>query len=405
MHNFVFHNPTKVLFGQGTVEAIGPETRAWGRRALLVYGRASLKRHGLHQRILDSLQAAGLEVAEHGDVRANPLLTHARQGIDKARAHQAEVIVAAGGGSVIDTAKAIAAGVPVAHDLWKFFTGKKSLKAALPVTTVLTLAGSGSEMNSGMVLTNEATGEKFGFGHRLLHPKASILDPQTTCTVPPDHTAFGAIDAISHLLEFYLTAADPDTPVQDRLMEGLIENSMAACNRCLCDPLDYHGRANLMWTSSLALSGLTAAGLGRVGFPMHLIEHSLSALYDVPHGAGMAVILLGWLRAQQTALAQRIAGLGRQLFDLNEPDPQLAAAQTIVRLANWLASVQAPLTLDDLGIPAADIPRIAGNTRGLARVWRLADSTPERVAAILCRCLARPDADNGNLPGEWRHSP
>jgi len=388
MHNFVFHNPTKILFGQGTIEAIGPETRVWGRRALLVYGRASLKQSGLYERILASLQTAGLEVVEHGGVRANPLVAHARQGIDKARAQHVEVIVAAGGGSVIDTAKAIAAGVPVEHDLWKFFTGKKSLKAALPVTTVLTLAGSGSEMNSGMVLTNEATREKFGFGHRLLHPKTSILDPQATCTVPSDHTAFGAIDAISHLLEFYLTTADPDTPVQDRLIEGLIENSMAACGRCLRDPFDYHGRANLMWTACLALNGLTAAGLGRVGFPMHLIEHSLSALYDVPHGAGMAVVLLGWLRDRQTALSQRIAGLGRRLFALDEADPQLAAEQTIVRFADWLASVNAPLSLNDLGIPAADIARIADNTRGLARVWRLADPTPERITAILRRCLA-----------------
>ena len=388
MHNFVFHNPTKILFGQGTIKTIGPETRAWGKRALLVYGRSSLKQSGLYEQILASLRTAGLEVAEHGDVRANPLVAHARQGIDTARTQHVEVIVAAGGGSVIDTAKAIAAGVPAEHDVWKFFTGKKSLKTVLPVTTVLTLAGSGSEMNSGMVLTNEATGEKFGFGHRLLHPKTSILDPQTTCTVPPDQTAFGAIDAISHLLEFYLTTADPDTSVQDRLMEGLIENSMAACDRCLHDPLDYHGRANLMWTACLALNGLTAAGLGRVGFPMHLIEHSLSALYDVPHGAGMAVILLGWLRAQQTALGKRIASLGRRLFALGEADPQLATEQTIARIADWLASVNAPLTLNDLGIPAADIPRIADNTRGLARVWRLADSTPERVAAILRHCLA-----------------
>ncbi|WP_028318163.1 iron-containing alcohol dehydrogenase [Desulfobulbus elongatus] len=387
MHNFVFHNPAKILFGQGTIEAIGPETRAWGRRALLVYGRSSLKESGLYDRILASLHAAGLEVVEHGGVRANPLLSHARQGIRLARARQAEVIVAAGGGSVIDTAKAIAAGTPVEHDVWKFFTGKKSIKTALPVTTVLTLAASGSEMNSGMVLTNDDTREKFGFGHRLLHPRTSILDPQATCTVPPDQTVFGAVDAISHVLEFYLTASDTDTPVQDRLMEGLIENAMVACERCLRDPCDYHGRANLMWTATLALNGLTAAGLGRVGFPMHLIEHSLSALYDVPHGAGMAVILPGWLRAYRTTLAHRIAGLGGRLFRLAESEPLAAADQTIARFAKWLADVKAPLTLDDLGIPAAAIPAIAANTRGLARTWRLADCTPERVAAILRHCL------------------
>lgn len=387
MHNFVFHNPTKILFGRGTVDAIGPETRAWGQRGLLVYGQGSLKRSGLYDRIVVSLQAAGVEVIEHGGVRSNPLLSHVREGVQLAKAHAVDVVVAAGGGSVVDTAKAIAAGTLAAHDVWKFFTGKKGVQGALPVTTVLTLAASGSEMNSGMVVTNETTGEKFGFGHRLLHPKTSILDPEATFTVPPAHTVYGAVDTISHALEFYMTATDPDSPVQDRLMEGLIENAMVACGRCLRDPHDYNGRANLMWTATLALNGLTAAGLGRVGFPMHLIEHSLSALYDVPHGAGLAVVLLGWLRAHQALLAERIAGLGERIFRVSGQGPTETAAQTIARLHDWLRCVGAPLTLGDLAVPTDDIPRIADNTKGLARIWRLRDYPPERVAAILRLCV------------------
>jgi len=387
MHNFVFHNPTKILFGRDTVNAIGSETRAWGRRALLVYGQTSLKRSGLHARIVNSLREAGLELIEFGGTCSNPLLSHVREGIALAKTHGSEVIVAAGGGSVIDTAKAIGAGAVVEHDVWKFFTGKRGIKATLPVTTVLTLAASGSEMNAGMVLTNDATREKFGFGHRLLFPKTSILDPETTFTVPVDYTVYGAVDAISHVLEFYLTASDPDSPVQDRLMEGLIDNAMTACLRCMDDPCDYNGRANLMWTATLALNGLTAAGLGRVGFPMHLIEHSLSALYNVPHGAGLAVVMLGWLRAHHDLHARRIAELGRRLFRL--PDGEQAAsiaAQTTLCLQGWLHRVRAPTTLADLGIPARDIPRIADNTRGLARIWRLRDYPPERVAAILHLC-------------------
>lgn len=142
-----------------------------------------------------------------------------------------------------------------------------------------------------------------------------------------------------------------------------------------------------MWTATLALNGLTAAGLGRVGFPMHLIEHSLSALYDVPHGAGLAVVLLGWLRAHQTLCTERIAGLGERIFRLAGHSPTAIAAQTIARLHTWLHSVGAPLTLGDLAIPAGDIPRIADNTRGLTRIWRLRDYSPERVAAILRLCL------------------
>jgi hypothetical protein len=387
MHNFVYHNPTKILFGQGTIEKIGPETRAWGQRALLVYGQSSLKRNGLYERIALSLHEAGVDLVEHSGVRSNPLLSHVRQGIRLAKAQKVSVIIAAGGGSVIDTAKAIAAGVPVEHDVWKFFTGKKGIKTVLPVVTVLTLAASGSEMNSGMVLTNDDTHEKFGFGHRLFHPKTSILDPEATFTVPPNYTVFGAVDAISHVLEFYMTATDPDSPVQDRLMEGLIENSMRACERCLRDPHDYNGRANLMWTAALALSGLTAVGLGRVGFPMHLIEHSLSALHDVPHGAGLAVVMLGWLRAHREMYAERIASLGKRIFCLPEKEPLAAASQTITRLHAWLQSVEAPLTLSDLGIPADEISRIAENTQGLARIWRLRDYTPERIDSILRQCL------------------
>jgi len=388
MHNFVFHNPTKILFGRNTIDAIGLETRAWGQRGLLVYGRHSIKDNGLYAQVTAGLHAAGLEMAELGGVRSNPLLSQVREGIRLAKAHRAEVIIAVGGGSVIDTAKAIGAGAVVEHDVWKFFTGKKGIKQTLPVTTVLTLAASGSEMNSGMVITNDATLEKFGFGHRLLYPKVSILDPEATFTVPPDYTAYGAIDAISHVLECYLTTADPDTPVQDRLMEGLIENAMTACDRCLLDPHDYNGRANLLWTATLALNGLTAAGLGRVGFPMHLIEHSLSALYDVSHGAGLAVVILGWLQHHADTSAPRIADLGKRIFpSLGIIPADQGAEQTIDGMRRWFCRIKAPVTLHDLGIPASDIPRIAENTKGLARLWRLHDYTPELVAKVLQRCL------------------
>ncbi len=387
MHNFVWHNPTKVLFGRDTLPKIGAETTVWGKKVLLVSGQASLKRSGLHAQIIHSLHAAGLEIIEHDGVRSNPLLSHAREGVAKAKAHQIEVIVAAGGGSVLDTAKAIGAGAVVEHDVWKFFTGKKGIKGTLPVLTLPTLAASGSEMNSGMVLTNEQTQEKFGFGHRLLFPKVSILDPQTTCTVPPNYTAFGAVDALSHVLEFYLTTTETETSVQDRLMEGLMENAMAACTRCLTDPHDYSARADLMWVAALALSGLSAAGLGRVGFPMHLIEHSLSALYDIPHGAGLAVIMLGWLRAHVDSHARRIAQLGQRVFGLGlSASSEQTALQTITALHHWLGSVAAPTTLTELHIPHTDIPRIADNSQGLARIWRLAEYSPHRVAAILHLC-------------------
>ena len=389
MQNFVFHNPTKIIFGRNTVPALGSETAEHSNNVLLLYGQKSIKNNGLYEQATSSLLDAGVSFIEHGGVQSNPLLGHVREGIQKVKQHDLQAVVAIGGGSVIDSAKAIAAGSVVAHDVWKFFMGKKSIKAALPVIAVLTLAASGSEMNSGMVLTNEKTNEKFGFGHRLLYPETSILDPELTYTVPPDYTAYGAIDAISHVLEFYMTTQDPDTPVQDRLMEGIIINSMESCERCLASPLDYNGRANLMWTATLALNGLTAAGLGRVGFPMHMIEHSLSALYNVAHGAGLSVIIPAWLEWISQEKAARIAMLGRHIFADTITDTQTdteAARETISRLRNWFSQVNSPVTLDELTIPAADIPRIAKNSMGLAKFWRLTEYSQQKVEEILQLC-------------------
>ncbi|XOF34695.1 MAG: iron-containing alcohol dehydrogenase [Candidatus Electrothrix sp. YB6] len=392
MQNFVFHNPTKIIFGRNTVPSAGPETAELGRKALLVYGRSSIRESGLYDQVLDALSNAGVSVVEHGGTRSNPVLEHVRAGIAKAKKEQVEVVVAVGGGSVIDTAKAIAAGSVVEHDVWKFFTGKKSVKAALPVLTVLTLAAAGSEMNSGMVITNQDSQEKFGFGHRLLYPKTSILDPELTYTVPPNYTAYGAVDAIAHVLEFYMTVQDDDTPVQGRFIEGLILDAMESCERCLLDPHDYGGRANLMWTATLALNGLTAAGLGQVGFPMHMIEHSLSALYDVPHGAGLSVVIPGWLRWQQRQDPTRIARLGRGILPIVDrhesasADNTEVAERTIGFLRDWFIRVNSPVFLEELNIPTADIPKIAENALALARVWRLHQYSQETIEEVLHLC-------------------
>ncbi|MCK5545104.1 MAG: iron-containing alcohol dehydrogenase, partial [Desulfobulbaceae bacterium] len=287
MRNFVFYKPTKIIFGRDTIPQIGKETVVFGKKVLFVYGKGSIKKNGIYDQVMKSFQDAGITAIEHGGVKSNPVLSHVREGIKIAKENRVEAVAAVGGGSVIDSAKAIAAGAVVEHDVWKFFRTKKSIKKVLPLTCVLTLAASGSEMNGGMVVTNEETLQKFGIGNHLLQPLVSILDPSTTFTVGPDYTAYGAVDALSHILEFYFTTREPYTPVQDRLMEGLVINIMESCNRVMARPDDYNARADFMWCATLALNGLTAAGLGRVGFPMHLIEHSLSAIYDVPHGAGL----------------------------------------------------------------------------------------------------------------------
>jgi alcohol dehydrogenase YqhD (iron-dependent ADH family) len=386
MQNFVFHNPTKILFGKNTIPAIGPETVAFGKKVLLVYGAGSIKKNGIYQQVIQSLHGAGAEIVEHPGVQSNPLLSHVRAGIGLARAHHCHVVCAVGGGSVIDEAKAICAGALVEHDVWKFFTGKKSITSSLPLTTVLTLAASGSEMNSGMVVTNEETSQKFGFANRHLFPKTSILDPEATCSVPADYTAYGAVDAIAHVLEFYFTTADPSTPVQDRFMEGLIINAMESCDRVLADLRDYQGRADLMWTATLALNGLTGAGLGKVGFPMHMIEHSLSALYNVPHGAGLSAVIPGWMRHQCRITPARFAQFAERVFDCRNSTVKERADRGIETLRDWFDKVRSPTSLQALQIPKQDIPRIAENALALAKVWRMPDYDSKRIQAILENC-------------------
>jgi len=387
MKNFVFHNPTKILFGKDTIPAIGSETAALGKKALMVYGQGSIKNNGIYEVVNKSLHDAGVTIIEHSGVRSNPVLSHVHHGISLAKENKVDVIVAVGGGSVIDSAKAIAAGALVEHDVWKFFTGKKSIKNALPLTSVLTLAASGSEMNSGMVITNEGTKQKFGFANKHLYPKVSILDPTATFSVSPEYSAYGAVDAIAHVLEYYFNNQEPYTPVQDHFMEGLVISSMDSCNRILQNLEDYDARADLMWAATLALNGLTGAGLGKVGFPMHMIEHSLSALYNVAHGAGLSMIIPGWMTYQTERIPEKLARFGERVFGITTGSSEKKAAEGIQALLTWFKKVNTPTNLTTLNISAQEIPQIAKNAVDLAKIWSMKDYTEDKIADILKLCI------------------
>lgn len=386
MQNFVFHNPTKVLFGREVLASIGIETSSYGKNVLLVSGRQHARQSGLVGRIIDDLKQQNLNVFEFSGVRPNPLLSHVQAGVALAKEKKIDVVCAVGGGSVIDSAKAIAAGALVEHDVWKFFTGKKSIKQVLPVIAVSTLAASGSEMNSGMVLTRDSSQQKFGFAHRMLYPKVAFMDPELTFSVSARHTAYGGVDALAHLMEFYLTSSG-GTPVQDRYMEGLVESILQCCPQAITNPYDYEARAALMWAAALALNGLSAAGLGKVGFPMHLIEHSLSALYDVPHGAGLSVVMPGWLKYNQRSGNKRIAQFYSRVF-LKSCDSEISAEiNGLERLTSWFKSVGTPTSLSELGIAEKDIPWIAENSIPLAKVWRMREYDQKTVEEILQLCV------------------
>ncbi len=385
MQNFVLHNQTKILFGAGNLAEIGRESAAFGKKALLVYGQESIRKNGVLDQITASLDEAGLAIIAHGGVQSNPILSHVREGIAKARDNKIEVIIAAGGGSVIDSAKAISAGALAEHDVWQFFKAKKSIRQTLPLTCVLTLAAAGSEMNGGMVITNEKTMQKFGIGNRFLNPRVSILDPTLTFTVPADYTAYGAIDAIAHILEFYFTTKDPSTPVQDRFMEGLVINIMESCDKVLKKPDDYQGRADLMWCATLALNGWTAAGLGMVGFPMHMIEHSLSALYNIPHGAGLSIIMPAWMRYHSRTHPKKFVQFGQRVFGLAGDDLSIVD-HGIELLKGWFIQASCPTTLGEVGIDVRNIPKIAENALDLAKIWRLKEYDKESIMDILAEC-------------------
>jgi alcohol dehydrogenase YqhD (iron-dependent ADH family) len=386
MENFVYRNPTKVLFGKNTVEKIGGETAEYGKRVLLVSGISSAIKNGIYDTVTSSLESAGIRFFEHKGVSPNPTVRHTREGIQKAKKCKCEVVCAVGGGSVLDEAKAIGAGAVVEHDVWKFFTGKKSLKNTLPLTSIITLAASGSEMNSGMVLTNEETMQKFGFANRHLFPKTSILNPELTYSVPANYTAYGAVDAIAHLLEVYFTTKVSPSHLQDRLVEGLVLSIMESCDRVFDDPENYKARAELMWAASLTLNGLVSSGLGKVGFPMHLMEHSLSARHNTPHGAGLAVIIPGWLEYNAVTAPEKTAQFAERVFRVSSPTMRTRARLGVEKLKMWFRDKGCPVSLSELNISTEEIPSLAESSKALSKVWRMREYTPEIVAEVLRRC-------------------
>lgn len=377
MHDFEFHNPTKIIFGRDKEEGIGPllqEDRH--SKVLLVYGSQSVKKSGLLDRVKDNLSHHLVNYVEFGGVVSNPVLSHTRKGVELAKAEKVDAVLAVGGGSVLDEAKAIAVGALAGCDVWEFFLGKQ-VTAALPIYTILTLAATGSEMNGNSVVTNEDTKQKYNIASPLVYPEVSILNPQLTCSVPQDYSTYGAVDAIAHVIEAYFTKK-PGTRLQDRLVESIVKTVIASQNVIHQQPDNYEARAEFMWTATLALNGLTPVGVGDCSFPNHMIEHSLSALYNIAHGAGLAIVMPAWMRwysKQHPAQFERFAD---KIFGLSGAEAGISA------LEKWFQEIGAPIRLQDAGIAADDIDMIAENAAGLAKLWAI-DSvySKEVIAEIL----------------------
>lgn len=370
MFPFTYSNPTKINFGNGARTQIGQELADAGmRQVLLVYGQNSIKRNGVYEDVIAALKKAGIGWTEWPGVASNPLLSHVRAGIACARAAGVDGVLAVGGGSVIDTAKAIALGVPAAGDVWSFYMGEQTPQSALPLATVLTLPATGSEMNGGTVITHDETREKRAVIHPSLSPRVSVLDPETTVTVPPDYVAYSSSDAISHTIESYLTRPAAFLPVQDGYAAGVVRAIFAATERILADPRDLEARGAMMWAACLAWNFLGSAGVGAWSTPAHMLEHPLSGLFNVAHGAGLAVTGPAWMTWESRRRTDRLAAFARQIMDVREDDDATAALQGIALFRAWLKKIGNPVTLQDCGIQAESIPELARHAEILAGAW------------------------------------
>lgn len=349
MQNFTYYSPTRIFFGKGQVEALGTQVKQYGSKVLLVYGKGSIKRNGIYEAVTAQLDAHHIPFFELTGVDPNPRITTVRAGAEMCRQHGLDFILAVGGGSVIDCAKGIAAAALYDGDPWDFWAWKARVAKALPVGGVLTLSATGSEMNNGTVITNEELEEKRGAGGDPLFPKFSILDPTYTFTVPPDQTAAGVADILTHVYEFYFSTVE-GAAIQDHLAEAVMKTCVrygpAACSR----PEDYEARANLMWASSLALNGTVSAGKKFDGFN-HLVEHAISALYDLTHGVGLAILAPHWMEyVLDDSTLPRFVRFARNVWDVNLTDAREAAREGIRRTREFYRSLGLPGQLSEVGI-------------------------------------------------------
>ncbi|MEI7376278.1 iron-containing alcohol dehydrogenase [Dickeya chrysanthemi] len=382
MENFTFFNPTKIEFGVDKEQSIGQHLADHGiKNVLLCYGSERIKRDGLFDIVSQRLDEQGIALVECGGIVSNPQLSKVREGIELAKTHQVDAILSVGGGSVLDSVKAIAAGVCYPGDVWDLFTGKAPVESALPVFSILTLAATGSEMNPGAVVTNDETQEKFFIHSGVLFPKVSIVNPLLMQGVPRDYLVYSASDVIAHLIEVYFTAT-VHPHLQSRLVESLINTVVETTEALLADPTDYTARAQFAWAATLALNGLTFSGTAGFSYPNHAIEHSLSALFNVPHGAGLSVVVPAWMKWYLERNRAQFERFASNIFGVDTGEQGIAA------LENWFNTIGTPTRLPQLKITAADLPAIVDNVQGNVRLFGIADTyPPEVVTAILKNAL------------------
>ncbi|MCI0766136.1 iron-containing alcohol dehydrogenase [Bacillus sp. TL12] len=350
MQNFVFRNPTKLIFGQGQLEQLKTEIPQYGKKVLLVYGGGSIKRNGIYDNVIAILKEIDAEIFELTGVEPNPRLSTVNKGIQICKENDIQFILAVGGGSVIDCTKAIAAGSKYDGDVWDIVTKKAFANEALPFGTVLTLAATGSEMNAGSVITNWETNEKYGWGSPVTFPQFSILDPTHTASVPRNQTIYGMVDIMSHVLEQYFHQGI-NTELQDRYCESILKTVIETAPKLLNDLESYEHRETILYCGTMALNGILAMGV-RGDWATHNIEHAVSAVYDIPHGGGLAILFPNWMKHVLDENVDRFKQFAVRVFHVEadgKTDKEIAL-EGIEALRDFWTSIEAPSRLADYEI-------------------------------------------------------
>lgn len=353
MNNFTFHNPTRILFGQGRIADIAREVPA-NARVLIAYGGGSVVKTGTLAEVKAAL--AGYTVFEFGGIEPNPTYETLMQAVELARHEKIDFLLAVGGGSVIDGTKFIAAAIPFAGEPWDILAKRAPVKSAIAFGSVLTLPATGSEMNNGAVITRRASNDKLAFSNSRLYPRFSVLDPAKTFTLPPRQIANGVVDAFVHITEQYLTYP-VDAKVQDRFAEGLLLTLIEEGPKALQEPENYAVRANIMWTATLALNGLIGAGVPN-DWATHMLGHELTALHGLDHAQTLAVVLPAMLQVRREEKREKLLQYAERVWGLRDGDTDSRIDQAIAKTRQFFESMQVPTRLSGYGIAKDAIPAL-----------------------------------------------
>jgi len=363
MKNFSYHNPTRIEFGTGKEENVGQYISEHGiSKVLIVYGSERIKKNGLFDKVAKLLTDNGISFEALGGVQSNPLLSKVYEGIEIAKSKNVEAVLAIGGGSVLDSSKAIAAGAKYDGDVWDFFTYKAVPSNALKIFDIMTLAATGSEMNNFAVVTNDETKEKFSLAGPATYPTVSVINPELQATVGNDYLAYSAADIFAHSLDMYLSAT-----YLPEYMAGYVENILKTVirttNILLADTNNYEARAEFAWAATQALNFTTFCGVENNRYDTHFLEHTLSAEYNIAHGAGLSILMPAWMKWQKQFLPERFDRFAKVMFNVEGADAGIEA------LKGWYSKIGAPVTLKEGNIPEEDIPMLVGKLSAVAKNW------------------------------------